>query len=206
METRNFLLADGILWIRWMSNTNSTGEQDPSRPRRDPRGAVLRGRCLPRYPLADRRETLRPGTLSRPFRRDGDAVSRRAAQRVGHTPARPPARPHTVRRDGRASRRAAQWRVRRRMSTELHVVLTRWRWGEARPLVEAEACMRRRLTKSGDRELPLHLALAAPSTNAPPDDVVLKLLTAFPAASSCADCNGNLPLHLALRCRSRCRF
>jgi ankyrin repeat protein len=61
--------------------------------------------------------------------------------------------------------------------------------------------MRRRLMKSGHRELPLHLALAAPSANAPPDDVVLKLLTAFPAASSCADRNGELPLHLAIRCR-----
>lgn len=88
------------------------------------------------------------------------------------------------------------------MSTELHVALTRWRWDEARPLVEAEACMRRRLMKSGHRELPLHLALAAPSTNAPPDDVVLKLLTAFPAASRCADRNGDLPLHLAIRCRT----
>jgi ankyrin repeat protein len=88
------------------------------------------------------------------------------------------------------------------MSTQLHVALTRWRWDEARPLIEQEACMRRRLMKSGARELPLHLGLSAPSTNAPPDDVVLKLLTQFPAASSSADCNGDLPLHLAVRCRT----
>jgi ankyrin repeat protein len=53
----------------------------------------------------------------------------------------------------------------------------------------------------GAREYPLTLALDNPSTNAPPEDVVLKLLTAFPAAASTPNANGDLPLHLAVRAR-----
>ena len=87
------------------------------------------------------------------------------------------------------------------MSTQLHVLITRWRWDELRPLIDQEACMRRRLMIGGAREYPLALALDNASHNAPPDDIVLKLLTAFPAAASTTNANGDLPLHLAVRAR-----
>ena len=86
---------------------------------------------------------------------------------------------------------------------ELHRAIQRWQWerlavpvGGARELITPDACSRRGPVhgERGAREMPLHLAAAEPRT---PAQVLLRLLTAYPAACRHSDRHGQLPLHLA---------